>query len=109
MGRPKGAKNKHSFQAEELAIKLGVNPLEILLRFAADDWKGLGYDSSITVAESSDGDKGTFIKYTITPELRVSAAEKACKYLFSAKQALDVMSDGKAIQINVVDYLKKDD
>jgi hypothetical protein len=108
-GRVKGSKNKHSYNAEEIAQRLGVNPLEILLQFAAGDWEGLGYDSSVTVAESQGGDKGTFIKYTITPELRASSADKACKYLFSAKQALDVMSDGKAIQINVIDYLKKDE
>lgn len=107
MARPKGAKNKHTFHAEELAAKLGVNPLEVLLRFAKGDWKGLGYDSSVEVKESATGE--TFAKYTITPELRAQCAEKACKYLFAAKGAIDVTSAGQAIQINLVDYLKKDD
>jgi len=107
MGRPKGSKNKHTFNAEELAAKMNCNPLEILLKFAKGDWKGLGYDSSVEVKESADGQ--TFAKYTITPELRAQCAEKACKYLFASRGAIDVTTAGQAIQINVIDYLKKDE
>ena len=106
MGRPKGSKNIKSFQAEELAKKLGVDPLEILLRFAAGDWKGLGYDSSVEVKESDDGQ--TFIKYTISPELRANSADKASKYLYSAKQAVQVSGE-LGIKVIIEDFLKKDE
>jgi hypothetical protein len=105
-GRPKGSKNKHTFNAEELAQKFQCEPLEILLLFAMGDWKALGYDSSVEVAESDKG--ATFIKHTISPELRASCAEKACKYLYSQRQAVQ-MSGEMGIKLTVEDYCKQDE
>lgn len=104
-GRPKGSKNKHSFNAEELAQKFDKDPLEILLLFAHGKWKELGYDNECYFAEKADG--AVKMGYTITPEMRIQAAKDACKYLHSAKQAV-ALSGAEGIKIIVEDYTKKD-
>ena len=83
MARPKGSKNIRTFIVEETAQKLGFDPIEILAHFAMNNWKALGYDSETMICESSDG-KETFLKYTISPELRAQCARDACKYLYSS-------------------------
>lgn len=106
MARPKGSKNIKSFQAEELAKKLGVDPLEILLRFAMGDWKGLGYEAECYFKETAEGE--VKMNYVIGPDLRVQAAQYAAKYLYSAKQAVQLSNpDGSGIKIIVEDYSKK--
>lgn len=106
-GRPKGSKNIKSFDAELLAKKLGVDPLEILLRMAAGDWEGLGYDNECYISEKADG--STKAGYTITPQMRADAAAQACKYFYSTKQAVQVSTADSGFRIEVVNYedLKK--
>lgn len=88
-------------------MKLGCDPFKILCLFALGDWKALGYDSSVEVAESGDGNS-TFIKHTISPELRASCAKDACKYLYSAKQA--VQHSGEiGLKMILEDYTTKDE
>lgn len=74
--------------------------------FAMGDWKALGYDSSVEVAESEKG--ATFIKHTISPELRANCAKEASKYLFSQKQAVQISGE-LGLKIVVEDYLSKDE
>ena len=105
MGRPKGAKNIRSILVEETAMKLKFDPFKTLCLFAMGDWKALGYDSSVEVKESQDGGS-TFLKYTISPELRAGCAKDACKYLYSQKHAVDVAAE-VGIKIIVEDYTKK--
>ena len=108
MARLKGTKNKKTFQAEELAKELGVDPLEILLLTAKGDWKALGYDSSVIICEKEEGNgRGQFMKYTISPELRAQCAKDACKYLYSQKQAMQV-SGTVGIKFVFEDYAKKE-
>lgn len=84
-GRQKGTPNK-SFRAKEVAERLGVDPLEILIRFAAGDWKGLGYDSEVYHYEKGDGDgKSIGLGFVITPQIRSKCAAEACKYLYPTK------------------------
>lgn len=106
MGRPKGSKNIKTslFEAELIAKDLGINPFEVLLRMAAGDWKGLGYDTEVQVCEKENG--ATFLRYTITPEMRMNASAQACRYLFSSKQAVDVRVP-EGIEIVVKDYTRK--
>lgn len=104
-GRPKGSKDKRHILVEETAMKLGCDPFKILCLFANADWKALGYDSSVEVAESKDGNS-TFIKHTISPELRASCAKDACKYLYSQKQSVEVSSGAEGFKIVIEDYRK---
>ncbi len=106
-GRKKGDKNKRTILVEETAMKLGFDPFKTLCLFAMGDWEALGYDSSVEVAESQEG-KSTFIKHTITPELRASCAKDACKYLYSQKQAVQ-LSGEVGIKVILEDFLKKDE
>jgi hypothetical protein len=105
-GRQKGTKNKHSFNAEELANEMGCDPLRILLSIALGDWKALGYDNEVYFSENAQG--ATKMGYTITPEMRLKAAQEACKYLYSQKKSVEVSTvDGSGIQVVVHDYTQK--
>ncbi len=105
-GRPKGAKNKHSFNVEEIANRFDKQPFEILMMVASGDWEGLGFESRT---------KTTFTQAGIEVEEenirladRVQAAKEASKYLYSAKQAIALSTGDTGIKIIVEDYTKKD-
>lgn len=70
-GRKKGSINKKSVLLIEKAQGLGIDPFEILLYFAAGDWKALGYAKEKT-------DSG---QYLIEPSVRMKAAGEACQYI----------------------------
>lgn len=92
------------FNAELLATELGIDPLQILFHFANGDWKKLGYDNECYFSESAKGE--TRLGYTITPAMRIEASQAICKYLYSAKQAVQVSGD-LGIKIIVEDYVRK--
>lgn len=110
-GRQKGTPNKNSLPIEELAKALNIDPFEVLLRFAAGDWKGLGYDNEVYFSESPEGD-GKQIKmgYVIKPEVRQKAASDACQYLYPKKKAIELSGkDGDDIGFRIIveDYGSK--
>lgn len=104
-GRKKGTPNKDSLPLEQKAKELGIDPFEILLRFAAGDWEGLGYDNECYISENAGG--STKIGYTIPPELRSKAAAEASQYLYPKKKALEIASGTDGIKIVIEDYSKK--
>lgn len=99
-GRSKGTPNKRSEFARDLAKRLGVDPLEILLRFAAGDWKGLGYEDSTRVESAGMG--VTITVDVISPELRKSAAREACKYLYPQLKSVEHKSDDPNAPMKIV-------
>jgi len=106
-GRKKGTPNKSSIPAQELAEKLGINPFEILLRFAAGDWQGLGYENECYFAEKPDG--AVKMGYVISPEARAKASAEATKYLMPQRKAVEISTEGdKGFKIIVEDYSSKD-
>ena len=88
-GRKKGTPNKKSLPLAERAAAMGVDPFEILLRFAAGDWKGLGY-SNENIMTGVDRFGIAVTKPTIDPGLRERAAEGACEYLHPKRKAIEV-------------------
>ncbi len=83
-GRGKGSVSVQNRQAAEKARELGVDPFIILLHFASNNWQELGYESA----------------KAIDPELRVSAAKDACKYIIPQLKAVEHSSgDGTTIHI----------
>lgn len=86
-GRPKGSPNKRSFDAQALAQKLNVDPLEILLRFAMGDWEGLGYTSSEMLVVTKTGESVYVDR--ISPELRAKAAGDASNYIYPRRKAIE--------------------
>lgn len=104
-GRPKGAKNKITTAARELALQLGVNPLEVLLRFAKGDWEGLGYEDPTMTKYSAEG---PIIVERIPPELRMTAAKEAVKYIYPTQKAVEFTSeDGEGgFKVIIEDYTK---
>lgn len=88
-GRTKGTPNKATLRTNDIAERLDVDPFEVLLRFAANDHDGLGYDKTRTVVTKN----GEFEVDTISPELRQKAAKDACEYLYPKRRSVD--SSGK--------------
>ena len=87
-GRAKGTPNRQHRNAWSVAIQAGVDPLEILLKFAAGDYKGLGYESDVYHMETPSGE--VKMGFVITPNMRLTAAEKACKFLYPTKMEAEV-------------------
>lgn len=87
-GRRIGTPNKVTTDLHALADKLHINPFEILLRFAGNDWQGLGYDSATKTILSKSGE---LIEVdTIDTAERIVAAKAACDYLFPKRKAVEV-------------------
>lgn len=105
-GRQKGTKNKSRTAVEETAARLKVNPFEVLCLFAKGDWKALGYEAECYFAEKPDG--AVKMGYVISPEMRVTAAKEASKYLYPQKKALEVSTDEtKGFKVILEDYTGK--
>lgn len=86
-GRRKGTPNKKAIPLAEKAQALGIDPFEILLHFAAGDWKTLGYESETVIKYSKDFQNE---EYTIQPAVRAKAAAEACQYLHPKRKAIEV-------------------
>lgn len=87
-GRKKGTPNKKVRRADEIAERLGIDPFEILLRFAGGDWKGLGYEEGSKEIVTQSGD--AIQVDVIGPELRQKAAKEAAKYIYPQRKAIEV-------------------
>lgn len=100
-GRQKGTRNKDKCPALQLAERLKIDPLEILLYFAAGDWESLGYPSKTETRYTTDGSEYQVDK--ITPELRKSAASDAVQYIVPKKKAIEHSGpEGGPIEAEVV-------
>lgn len=86
-GRKKGTPNKSALPLREIAERMGVNPFEILLRFAHGDWKGLGYEAECYFSEKPDG--AVKMGYVISPEVRAKCAAEATQYLEPKRKAIE--------------------
>ena len=93
-GRTKDTPNKSTLEAQKLAEKLGVNPLEVLLLFAGGKWKELGYKSQTTTKFYGEN---MVVEETIPPELRQKSAKDACEYIYSKRKSIDVLSGGETL------------
>lgn len=101
----KGIPNKITSSARELAEKMGVDPLNILLLFAKGDWAALGYKEETRITQ--DGDNGTKYEYHIEPNVRMKAAESACRYIYPTQKAVEITSpDDGGLRIVIEDFSK---
>lgn len=104
-GRPKGSAGKRTKDLQELADKLGCNPVEILLRFAMNDWKGLGYESETRLLQ--DGLRGDKEIMNIPPETRMKAASEAAQYLYPKRKAIEhTGAEGQPLFNTLTDLVK---
>lgn len=86
-GRKKGTPNKKTVEAQHIAERVGVDPFELLLLFAKNDWKKLGYPRSTITKYSAGGD--AYEEDVISPELRQNSAGKAVEYLYPRRKAIE--------------------
>jgi hypothetical protein len=96
MPRTKGTPNKKTQTLFDLAKKLKVDPFEILLRFASEDWKGLGYENRTTTKFTNAGIE--FEEYIIEPRMRLKAAAEACQYLLPKRKAIEQSVDPELLE-----------
>jgi hypothetical protein len=101
-GRKKGQPNKNTLDVMQKCKELGVDPLEIMLRFAAGDWKGLGYKEEKRVV--GIGPKGLLIEdYVIDAGLRQKSAKDVSEYLYAKRKAVEHSGeDGEPLKKVVV-------
>lgn len=87
MARLRGQAGIKTVDAQKLARELGIDPFEILLRFAANDFKALGYEKRTkTIYTSEDTSYEVDI---ISPEARIQAAKDATQYLLPKRKATE--------------------
>lgn len=91
-GRPKGARNKDTLEADALAKKLGIDPFEVLLRMAAGQWEELGYKAEKRIVGMNE--YGEWDDYTIPVAVRAKAAERATEFLRPKLKSVDITADG---------------
>lgn len=102
-GRQKGAPNKATLIAQDISNTLGIDPLKILFLFAAGDWKALGYDNECYFSETAE--KAIKMGYTITPEMRLSAAKEASQYVYPKKK--EQIEDNEPIDVMSIEEKKQ--
>lgn len=86
-GRKPGTPNRPTRRAQELADQLGIDPFEVLLRFAAGDTEALGLKSYV------DG-KGRQRDPMVPLDLRMQAAAAAARFLLPQLKAVEVTGAG---------------
>jgi hypothetical protein len=109
MPRPKGSKNKHSFQVEEIAHRFQMEPFEFAMHVMNGNWKELGYDSQYKTILTDGGEQAVVDENVIKLENRIKCAEFASKYLYSPKQAVDPKTGDTSIRMIFEDYTSKKD
>lgn len=90
-GRQKGTLNRDTATLKERAAALGIDPFEILLLFAAEDWKRLGYEARTKTSYTNAGIE--FEEFLIKPELRGKCAAEACQYIHPKRKAIEATYD----------------
>lgn len=104
MGRPKGAKNKHSIDVDLMAMQYKLQPFEFMMAVINNDFKKLGYESATKTTFTPQGIEVE--EDHITVKDRVKCAEAASKYLYTAKKALEVSSGEQGFKVIIEDYSK---
>lgn len=110
MGRPKGSKNKNKTKVQMMAEQLGVEPFMILLYFASNDWKALGYESPTSTRYSTSGQP--YEVDLISPKDRLFAATEAANYMYPKRKAIDLSHEldvtGQVdVQVSKKEFIKK--
>lgn len=99
-GRKKGSITKDRQMLIDKCKELGVDVFEILLRFANNDWQGLGYKTENHVIGMTQ--RGDPIEVErISPELRQKSANDASRFMLPQLKAIDVTTDENSKDLNV--------
>lgn len=96
-GRQKGTPNKATEPLIERAKALKIDPFEILLLFAKEDWKKLGYAARTKTSFTSAGIE--FEEYIIDPALRLKAASEAAQYIHAKRKAIETTADPALLEL----------
>ena len=84
----KGSTKKRNFQARELATRLDIDPLEVLLLIAGANWKRLGFKTGFRMIQGMDG---KFRKVpVISISQRATASKEALNYIYPKVQPVQL-------------------
>ena len=86
-GRKKGKPNAPTQTLMDIVRRVGMDPFEVLVRLANEDWQGLGYPARTTTSFTSAGIE--FEEFIISPELRGNSAKEATKYIHAQRKAVE--------------------
>lgn len=86
-GKKKGTKNNNPFEALTLARKLNIDPLEVLLKLAAGDYRALGYKEEMRTIGITEG--GSIEDYTIPVAVRRQAAKDAADKMYPSLKSTE--------------------
>lgn len=103
-GRTKGTPNRENQRIMELANRLNIDPFEVLLKFAGNDWEGLGYDSPCEERHSKDG--SVYYVDRITAKDRIMAAKEIANYMAPKRASVQVIAAENASFNDMTDQEK---
>lgn len=105
-GRQKGTPNKTTETLKEIVERIGIDPFEVLVRLAAEDWQGLGYPARTRTTFTAAGIEVE--EFVISPELRGKCAADACKYIHAQRKAIEQTID-PALMDKLKEFEQKSD
>jgi hypothetical protein len=107
-GRAKGVPNKRTLEMQEKAQKYKWHPFDILMLYVNRDHDALGLPEYQFKMVGKGEDAEMMEELTISPELQVSAAKAALKYLAPELKAIEhAVSDETVEKIkSYEEYLK---
>ncbi len=105
-GRKKGGLNKDRIPLIDKCAELGCDPFEVLIRFAAGDWRGLGYQAGQKIKTiMSNGE--ILYEDVISPDLRGMCAKEACQYIYPKRKALEIDANVDVTLLDTINRLKE--
>jgi hypothetical protein len=89
-GRKKGTPNLASNEVIARAQEMGIDPLGILLNFAAGRWEALGYNSPTRTVTTKEGPVEVDV---ISPELQQKSAKDVMPFMYPQLKAIEHKGD----------------
>ena len=105
MPRTHGSKGLKNFNAQLLAQRLGVDPLEFMLKMVEGDYKYFGFNQPNKISYTNAGIE--FEEPNLKMCDRVQCAKECAKYLYSTMQSVALSTGDTGIKIIVEDYSKE--
>ncbi len=96
-GRKKGTPNDKVEGLFDIVKRVGMDPFEVLMRLAVEDWKGLGYPARTKISYTAAGIE--FEEYIISPDLRGKSAAHAAKYVHAQRKAIEQSIDPELLEV----------
>lgn len=102
-GRKPGTPNKDNIDLRAKCQQLGIDPFEVLLLFAANNWSALGYASETYTVECKDYTNEVLY---IQPQVRMKAAAEACNYIYAKRKQIETIAEAIPIPKKKIAFIE---